>query len=199
MSSDPRIAILEAAGEIFARFGFKKASIEDIARKAGVGKGSIYLHFESKEALFEAIVLRSHEQGISELKTRVQQATTSEEKLRAYIRCKFEQQARKPGGHTIELSHLFDLGVQAMKAKDLVPRMRAAETAVLEGIIEEGVAQGVFMTASPALTAQGLQELISVPTLRMMVEEPDARFHQSLETCFDLFIRGLKARPPPTT
>jgi len=198
MSSDPRTAILDAAGEVFARFGFKKASIEDIARKAGVGKGSIYLHFESKEALFEAIVLRTHEQDLSELVNRVRQATTSEAQLRAYIRCKFEQQARKPGGYRIELSHLFDLGVQAMKSKDLVPRMRAAETAVLEGIIEAGVARGVFTTASPALTAQGLQELISVPTLRMMVEEPDTRFHQALESCFDLFIRGLKTRPTPT-
>ncbi|MCE9669052.1 TetR/AcrR family transcriptional regulator [Myxococcus stipitatus] len=198
MSPDPRTAILEAAGETFARFGFKKASIEDIARKAGVGKGSIYLHFESKEALFEAIVLRSHEQDLSELKARVRQATTCEEQLRAYIRCRFEQQARKPGGYRIELSHLFDLGVQAMKSKDLVPRMRAAEIAVLEGIIEAGVAQGVFMTASPALTAQGLQELVSMPTLRVMVEEPDARFLQGLETCFDLFIRGLKTRPAPT-
>jgi AcrR family transcriptional regulator len=44
--------ILLQAARAFARFGFKKASIDDIAREAGVGKGTVYLAAESKEDLF---------------------------------------------------------------------------------------------------------------------------------------------------
>ncbi len=44
--------ILEAAAEVFLKFGFKKTSIDDIAAHAGVGKGTIYNYFQSKEALF---------------------------------------------------------------------------------------------------------------------------------------------------
>jgi AcrR family transcriptional regulator len=49
-------AILKAALQEFTRSGFAAARMEDIARRAGVAKGTIYLRFRDKEALFEAIV-----------------------------------------------------------------------------------------------------------------------------------------------
>ncbi|MGN6423184.1 MAG: TetR/AcrR family transcriptional regulator [Asticcacaulis sp.] len=51
-------AILDAALEAFARHGFADARIEDIARVAQVSKGSVYLYFPTKQALFEALVRR---------------------------------------------------------------------------------------------------------------------------------------------
>lgn len=51
-------AILDAALEAFARHGFADARIEDIARTAQVSKGSVYLYFPTKQALFEALVRR---------------------------------------------------------------------------------------------------------------------------------------------
>jgi TetR/AcrR family transcriptional regulator, mexJK operon transcriptional repressor len=49
-------AILEAASEIFLEQGFGNASMDEIARRAGVSKATVYSHFESKPALFGAIV-----------------------------------------------------------------------------------------------------------------------------------------------
>src|SRR5262245_19906504 len=51
-----REAILAAALDEFAAQGFEPARIDDVARRAGVGKGTIYLHFRDKEALFQALV-----------------------------------------------------------------------------------------------------------------------------------------------
>ena len=51
--------ILEAALAVFAEKGFSAARMEDISRRAGVTKGTIYLYFESKEALFKALVRES--------------------------------------------------------------------------------------------------------------------------------------------
>src|SRR5690242_11661051 len=51
-----RTAIINAALEEFIEKGFAAARMEDIARRAGVAKGTIYLNFTDKEALFEAIV-----------------------------------------------------------------------------------------------------------------------------------------------
>jgi len=50
--------ILDAAAELIIRYGYDKTSVEEIAREAGISKGAIYLHFKSKEDLFEALVLR---------------------------------------------------------------------------------------------------------------------------------------------
>lgn len=48
--------IIQAALEVFAERGFAATKLEDVARKAGVTKGTIYLYFENKEALFKALI-----------------------------------------------------------------------------------------------------------------------------------------------
>ncbi|RKS10155.1 TetR family transcriptional regulator [Nocardiopsis sp. Huas11] len=51
--------ILDAAGELLVTWGYPKITIEDVARRAGVGKGTVYLHFPTKEVLFLVVVLRA--------------------------------------------------------------------------------------------------------------------------------------------
>ena len=51
-----RAAILAAALDVFAENGFAAARLDDVAQKAGVAKGTLYLYFPDKEALFEALL-----------------------------------------------------------------------------------------------------------------------------------------------
>lgn len=54
---DPRqLAILTAAFEVFARYGFRRTSMEDIARAAGMSRAALYLHYRSKEDIFQSLV-----------------------------------------------------------------------------------------------------------------------------------------------
>ena len=53
-----RSSILDAATPVFVRFGFKKASMDEAARAAGISRQALYSHFVSKEALFKEVVLR---------------------------------------------------------------------------------------------------------------------------------------------
>jgi AcrR family transcriptional regulator len=50
--------LLDAAARLFARFGFDKTSVDEIATAAGVSKGAVYLHWPSKFNLFEAVLVR---------------------------------------------------------------------------------------------------------------------------------------------
>ena len=50
-----RRAILEASFEVFVQKGFARATLEDVARKAGVTRGAVYWHFRDKTALFSAL------------------------------------------------------------------------------------------------------------------------------------------------
>lgn len=54
--------ILEAAARCFARLGFVKTTVEEIAQAAGVSKGLVYVHFAGKEALLEAVLERTLEE-----------------------------------------------------------------------------------------------------------------------------------------
>jgi AcrR family transcriptional regulator len=55
-AADRREAIIEAAFETFVEQGYAATRLDDVARRAGVAKGTIYLHFKDKQALFEELV-----------------------------------------------------------------------------------------------------------------------------------------------
>lgn len=50
--------ILDAAARLFIRYGYDKTTVAEIAHEAGVSKGAVYLHWENKDALFEALIWR---------------------------------------------------------------------------------------------------------------------------------------------
>jgi AcrR family transcriptional regulator len=52
--------ILDAALELLQRWGYRKTTLDDIARQAGVPKGTVYLHWKTREALFEALLQREY-------------------------------------------------------------------------------------------------------------------------------------------
>jgi AcrR family transcriptional regulator len=56
-SAARRGTIVESAIGVFARYGFKKTSMDDLARAAGLSRQGLYLHFATKEVLFKAVVL----------------------------------------------------------------------------------------------------------------------------------------------
>lgn len=52
--ADKRMAIIVAALDLFAKYGYRRTSIDDVAKAAGIAKGSVYLHFVGKRELFRA-------------------------------------------------------------------------------------------------------------------------------------------------
>lgn len=58
MSAGRATRLLDAAGELLLTFGYRKVTIEDVARRAGVGKGTVYLHWASKLELFATVLVR---------------------------------------------------------------------------------------------------------------------------------------------
>jgi len=61
----PKTRILDATMLVFRRHGFRRSSIEQVAEAAGLTRQALYHHFESKEALFRAVIERVHETAIA--------------------------------------------------------------------------------------------------------------------------------------
>ncbi|MDK2882283.1 MAG: hypothetical protein PWP58_619 [Bacillota bacterium] len=79
-------AILAAALRVFAEQGFSQARVEDIARAAGVGKGTIYEYFTSKHAIFEEAVEQGMARYLNCLDEELAAPRPAEEKLRRIAR-----------------------------------------------------------------------------------------------------------------
>src|SRR5918995_170813 len=78
-------AILDATDRLLARYGYRKMTVEDIAVEAGIGKGTIYLHFSSKEE----VVLSHIDRIVERLKERLREIAgsnaTAAERLRLML------------------------------------------------------------------------------------------------------------------
>lgn len=80
--SSVKDAILDSAERLLARFGYRKMTVEDIAVEAGIGKGTIYLHFNSKEEL----VLSHVDRLVDRLKNRLREIASSDEPASERVR-----------------------------------------------------------------------------------------------------------------
>ncbi len=80
--------LLEAAGEVFSRRGFRSATVRDICSRAGTHVGAVNYHFRDKMGLYEAVLIYSHQLAISRYPSDagLTDRSTAEEKLRAFIR-----------------------------------------------------------------------------------------------------------------
>jgi AcrR family transcriptional regulator len=62
---DRRAAILKAAGGVLLRYGYRKASVDEVAQLAGISRQGVYLHFSTKDALFAATIKYLLDQSIN--------------------------------------------------------------------------------------------------------------------------------------
>lgn len=90
-----RERVLEAAKAVFSAGG-ADASLEAVAKRAGVGIGTLYRHFPTREALFEAVYRREVEQ-LGELAERLKSEAEPVDALRSWLRSNVEFVATKKG------------------------------------------------------------------------------------------------------
>ncbi len=145
-----REQILEVARELIARFGFRKTTMEDIARAARVAKATLYHYFTSKEDILREIIRREG----NVLRTRLQQAAsgpgTPAEKLAHYARTRF---------HYLRTLALYyrAMSEEFYSHMPFVERERrefdAFELDTLERLLLEGVERGDFEIPNPRLYA----------------------------------------------
>jgi len=197
MSSETRQALITAANDVFSHFGYKKASIEDIAKTAGVGKGTVYLHFSSKEALFEAVIHQLLSKGVLELEAKVEAATSPDCKLRAFIEERMTQGAAmfRFGfeGMPRDAGSLISLAESVGVVRKVVVEFRERELVLLNRVLDEGRDAGVFHVSDTATLARGLHSVIYASIASTHTGGDDAR--SSLSAIIDLILRGLMVNP----
>jgi AcrR family transcriptional regulator len=189
MSFEHREAILVAATETFARYGFKKASVDDIARRAGIGKGTVYLHFESKEELFGAVVRRIWTRSLAGLEAALKQARTPLQKIRAFIDTRLRQNRQGATSIGVTPESLLELIAHAEPHRR---EARAQETALLEEIMREANAQGAFAVRSPRLVAAAVTACLHGLDA-YLVGPGSLELQDALDEIQDVFVRGLLA------
>jgi len=187
-----RAEILEKAAEVFSERGYRGASVEELARRVGLRKGSLYHHVRSKEQLLGEVLLR----GMALLHGGIPGPEAAPlppaEKVRAAVRFHLEWMAAEP--------HVT--GVFLREMRNLPPRLRRrmqGEVKDFEGrwvaLIREGVAAGAFRPdLDPKFTVFAILGLVN-SVHRWYRPEGRLSMKRVADLCADLVLEGLRPRP----
>ncbi|GAA0932334.1 helix-turn-helix domain-containing protein [Pseudonocardia zijingensis] len=75
--TDRAARILDAAADLVLRWGYKRVTIEEVAKRAGIGKGTVYLHFRSRTWLFACVLMRESLHLVDDLVAAVERDATA--------------------------------------------------------------------------------------------------------------------------
>jgi AcrR family transcriptional regulator len=150
---DIRDQILDSASGIFSRFGFRKATMDEIARSMRKGKSSIYYYFTSKEEIYQAVIEKEAEQLRRELIKAISQASTPQEKLKDYILTRMKTLQKVTNFYdAIKNDYLSHLNfIEKIRVK-----YDREEIHLLQDILQEGVDKQVYRIENPEQTAKAI-------------------------------------------
>jgi TetR/AcrR family transcriptional regulator len=150
--------IIKAALQVFGECGLANARLQDIAERAGVSKGTIYLYFPNKEELFREMIRQTAVAAIERAEQVVTHGTPTEQ-LVAFMKG-YWQFVRSPVFSTIYRLVLGELHQFPDLAKFYAHEVVARGLKLLSGIIHHGTETGEFREIDPMVAARMLVALI---------------------------------------
>ena len=194
---EKRARIVDAAIEVFARRGFQAARISDIARRAGVADGTIYLYFRNKEDLLLTIFEEKMEEVLVSLQAALASATDPVEGMREYARFHFEQLRIHPA-----LAQVFQVELRQSHRffREYRPEKLWQYLGVFESLVSAGQAQGMFRDdVDPFLVKWAFFGALDELAIQWVLARKRDRFNldRAAEQVVDVFLCGMAAQPAP--
>ena len=187
-----RNIILDAADGLLARYGYKKMTMEDLAQEVGIGKGTIYLHFRSKEEIvlshIDRIVLRVIERLQAIAAGEAAPAAKVRDILITRVMFRFDSVQH----YTESISEVLrDLRSAVLERRE---RYFEEEAEICADVLRQGQRAKVFKRQDPVATARALVTATnSLLPFNLSTHELGKRkdVEQAVERIADLLLNGL--------
>jgi AcrR family transcriptional regulator len=188
--------ILDAADRLLARYGYQKMTIDDLAREVGIGKGTVYLHFRSKEEIVLFRVDRVVRRLVKQLLAIAQSDAPPDVKIRKMLLLRVMFRFDSVQHYTESISEVL----RALRSGLLERHQKhfEQEARVFAQVLKEGQDAGVFHTVQGLRTARVL--LVATNSLlpfSLSTRELGSRreVESNCKKVADLLVSGLLARP----
>ena len=188
-------ALIDAALAVFSRVGFAAAKMDDVAREAGVSKGTVYLYFDSKEQLFEEMVKANMAPLMTEIAENLARPSISAtERLKAHMKFFYTKILNTNRRQIMRLIMAEGPNFPHL-AEFYHSNVLSRGQAVIKAIIQQGIDSGEFRDLRGHGLVQNIVAGALVAGIWKLVFDPfqpldlDAYF----DTHVDIILNGLKA------
>lgn len=186
-----RERILEAATTLFSRYGFKRASMEDIALEAGLSRAALYLQFKNKEDIFRELSRELHEQAMAQAEAALAGDGAIAERLLRAIEAKSLR--------VLEIAYASPHGGELMDENNRLCGELAVEShgrfvEMIADALKDSDASGEIDLSASGLKPRDAAELLtqSAAGLKLGDVSPDL-YRKRLAAFVRVFVAGLSA------
>jgi len=189
---DKRTRILEAALTVFKERGFHEAKVEDISQAAGVGKGTVYEYFRTKNEIYEETVKYHLEKYLKEAREEVQRQATIRDKIRFIIG---RQLQILSSGRPISSLLMEDPGPVSAVLKEWVWGQKVSFLITpLTDLIKAGIKTGELRNVDPHVAACHLYAAFHALLALKIVSEGRLENENVVNALTDLLFNGIGNR-----
>lgn len=187
--------IVEAAFEVFCEHGYGKARVDDVARRAGIAKGTVYLYYPNKQALFQAVIEAKVTSAISQVGGLAEGFKgPSEELLRRMLAKAYENLVLSDAKLIMRIiigeGHLFPEIQSLYYEVGIKPGMKVLEMVVMRGITRGEFRDGPVREFPRLIMAPGI--MAAIWEMTFAASEP-IDMDRYFEGHVDMVLNGLKA------
>lgn len=200
MKKDPQkeARILDAAMKIFAEKGLEKGTIQDIAGGAGIGKGTVYQYFSSKDEIFRALLSGFFAEMVREWQALVEMEMHPAEKLRMIVESAFAmledfEDPKLKATFPVLLEIMLYGFREKMKGErhfDLAAVIRPLFE-VIEPLMKEGIVKGVFRPADPGSLSFILFSFLDGLGMHYYLQHDRLDLHQMRDETVEFILRAI--------
>ncbi|MGE5421486.1 MAG: TetR/AcrR family transcriptional regulator [Chloroflexota bacterium] len=183
-----RRKIIETSGLIFSRYGFRRTSMDEIARALKMGKSSIYYYYESKEAIFEAVVLNEANLLRNALTTAIKSVESPQDKMKNYVFVRMKAFQKLSNYYNA----IFDKNLDHF---EFIENVRAKydreELAILRLILYDGARKKIFNVENSEYTAMAIQTTLKGVEVPLFWKRKEENIEARLNAILDVIFYGI--------
>jgi len=184
-----REQLVQSARLVFARYGFKKTALDDIAREARKGKSTIYYYFKSKDDIFKAVIDAEAEIRSKSIEDQISAIEDPQQKLKTYIYVRMLS-LKNVGNYYEAIKN--DLLDNLYFVNSLRTNHFDAEVNVVRNLLLEGVDKEIYTIQNPELTAKTVVTLLQgfeVPLIQKNLS--DEELQRSVDEMLNILFFGI--------
>jgi AcrR family transcriptional regulator len=183
-----RKRVVVTAGQIFSRYGFRKTTMDEIAKALKMGKSSIYYYFESKEDIFEAVLLNEANILRNDLTTAIKSVDSPIDKMRNYVFVRMKSFEKLSNYYNA----IFDKDMDHFNFIETVrEKYDREELAILRLIVYHGAKMKVFNVVNSEYTAMVIQTTLKGLEVPLFWKKKEEDIEKRLNAILDVLFNGI--------